>query len=108
MFARILDFEVKLEKKEEFVKAVKNHVVPILKKQTGFLEILPFFPEKMKEEKVINISLWNTKADAERYERESYAKVLDILNPFLATPVNVTLYKLETAVCEHFVEALVA
>jgi len=106
MFARILDYEVKLEKKEEFVKVIKNEVLPILKKQTGFLEILPFFPEKMREEKVINISLWTTKADAERYEREFYPKVFDILKPFLTTPVNVNYYKLETAVCEHFVEAL--
>jgi heme-degrading monooxygenase HmoA len=89
MFARILDFEVKPEKKEEFVKVVKNEIVPILKKQTGFLEILPFFPEKMREDKVITISLWTTKSDAERYEREFYPKALDILKPFLTTPVNV-------------------
>ena len=108
MFARILDFEVKAEKKEEFVKVLKNEVLPILKKQTGFLEILPFSPEKMKEEKVITISLWTTKADAERYEREFYPKDLDILKRFLTTPVNVNYYKLETTVCEHFVEALAA
>ena len=108
MFARILDFEVKPEKKEEFVKVVKNEIVPILKKQTGFLEILPFFHERMREEKVITISLWATKADAERYEREIYPKALNILNPFLTTPVTVNYYKLETAVCEHFVEALAA
>ena len=108
MFARILDYEVKLEKKEEFVKIIKNEVLPTLKKQTGFLEVLPFFPEKMREEKVINISLWTTKADAERYEREFYPKVLDILKPFLTTPVKVNYYKLETTLCEHFVEALAA
>jgi heme-degrading monooxygenase HmoA len=108
MFARILDFEVKLEKKEEFVKVVKNQIVPILKKQTGFLEILPFFPEKMREDKVITISLWTTKSDADRYEREFYPKALDILKPFLTTPVTVNYYKLETEVCEHFVEALAA
>ncbi|MFZ0998865.1 MAG: hypothetical protein WAO17_11740, partial [Candidatus Sulfotelmatobacter sp.] len=104
----ILDCEVKLEKKEEFVKIIKNEVLPILKKQTGFLEILPFFPEKMKEEKVITISLWTTKADAERYEREFYPKVLNIVKPFLTTPVNVSYHKLETTLCEHFVEALAA
>jgi heme-degrading monooxygenase HmoA len=108
MFARILDFEVKLEKKEEFVRVVKNEILPILQKQTGFLEILPFFPEKMREEKVITISLWNTKTDAERYEKEFYPKALDILKPFLTTPVKVNYYKLETEVCEHFVEALAA
>jgi heme-degrading monooxygenase HmoA len=108
MFARILNFEVKPEKKEEFVKVVKNEVVPILKKQTGFLEILPFFPEKMKEEKVITISLWTTRSDAERYEREFYPRALDILKPFLTTPVKVNYYKLETTVCEHFADALTA
>ncbi len=108
MFARILDCEVKLEKKEEFVKIIKNEVLPILKKQTGFLEVLPFFPEKMRDDKVIAVTLWTTKADAERYEREFYPKVLDILKPFLTAPVKVNYYKLETVLCEHFVQALAA
>ena len=42
MFARISEFIPKLEQKDEFVKVVRNEVLPILKKQTGFLEILPF------------------------------------------------------------------
>jgi len=108
MFARILDCEVKMEKKDEFVKVLKNEVLPILKRQIGFHEILPFFPEKMKDERVIAVSLWATRADAERYEREAYPKVLDILKPFLTTPVKVNYHKLETTVCKHFVEALAA
>jgi hypothetical protein len=108
MFARILDGEVKVEKKDEMVKVLKSEVLPILKKQPGFLEILPFFAENTKEEKVIAISLWTTKADAERYEREFYPKVLDILKPFLTAPVKVSHSKLETALCEHFVETLAA
>ena len=108
MFARILDYEVKMEKKEEFVKVIKNEVLPILKNQAGFLEILPFFPEKMKEEKVFVVSLWTTKADAERYEKEFYPKVLNIVKPYLTTKVNVAHYNLETNLCRQFVEALVA
>ena len=108
MFARILNFEVKPEKKEEFVKVVKNEVLPILRKQTGFLEILPFFPEKMREEKWFNISLWTTKPDAERYERELYPKVQEILRPYLITPATVKSYVLESTLCEHFVETLAA
>ena len=49
MFARIGEFIPKLEQKEEFVKVVRNEVLPILKKQAGFLEILPFFPETKTE-----------------------------------------------------------
>lgn len=108
MFARVLDFELKLEKKDEFVKILKNEVLPILKKQTGFLEILPLFPEKMKEGRVCILSLWNTKSDADRYDRETYSKVYDIVKLFLVTPVNIHFYNLETTLCEHFVEALTA
>jgi heme-degrading monooxygenase HmoA len=108
MFARILNFEVKPGKKEDLVKILKNDVLPILKKQNGFLEILPFLPERMKDEKVCAISLWTTPSDAERYEKVAYGKVLDIVKPFVASPIEVSHYHLETTLCERFVEALAA
>lgn len=46
MFARILEAEMKWDKKDEAVKVFKNQVLPILKKQNGFLEVLPFFPKE--------------------------------------------------------------
>ena len=108
MFARILEFEVKMEKKAEFIKVVKNEILPILKKQIGFLELLPFFPEKLEERKVINISFWDTKLNAERYEKELYPRVYDMLKPFLTTPIIVKYYTLETTLCEHFEKSLAA
>jgi hypothetical protein len=107
MFARIGEFIPKVEQKEEFVKVVRNEVLPILKKQTGFLEILPLFPET-KTEKMITITLWAEKRDAERYEREMYPKVEGILKPYLTSPVTFKYYNVETSVCQHFVEALTA
>lgn len=107
MFARILDFEVKMEKKDEFIKVVKNEVLPILKKQNGFLDILPLFPETLRD-KVYTISLWGTKTEADRYEREVYPRIHGILNPYLTTPVMVKTFTVETSLCEHFVEALAA
>jgi hypothetical protein len=108
MFARILEFEIKMEKKPEFLKVVKNEILPILKKQPGFLEMLPFFPEKLEEKKVFNISFWDTKLNAEKYEKEWYPKVHEMLKPFLATPVYPRYYILETSLCEHFEKSLVA
>jgi len=107
MFARIVEFIPKLEKKEEFVKVVRNEVLPILNKQPGFLEILPFVPET-NTEKMITITLWAEKRDAERYEREVYPKVEGILKPYLTTPVTFRHYTVETSVSKHFVEALTA
>ena len=76
--------------------------------QAGFLEVLPFFPEKINEEKVITISLWATKADAERYEKEFYPKAHEIIIPYLATPIVVCPSTVETTLHQHFVEALAA
>lgn len=107
MFVRILEFGMKPEKKAEYIRVLKNEVLPILKKQTGFLEILPFFPENV-EERCLNISIWATKVDAERYQKEVYMKVFEILKPFLTTPVTTRFLTLETTLCEHFVEAFAA
>ena len=107
MFARLLEFIPKLEKKDEFVKTVKNEILPILKKQPGFLEILPFFPE-LTTEKTIVISLWTEKKDAEKYEKEMFPKVQEILHPYLTTPITVKPYMVETRLAEHFVQAVAA
>jgi hypothetical protein len=60
MFARIVEFIPKVEKKEELIKVVRNEVLPILKEQPGFLEILPFLPESTTE-KTFTVTLWAEK-----------------------------------------------
>jgi quinol monooxygenase YgiN len=107
MFARILEITPKLEKKEEFLRVVKKDVLPLLRKQHGFLEILPFLPE-VKNEKIIAISLWTERKHAERYQHEVLPKVEEIVKPYLAAPFVVRDYMVETTLCEHFEKALVA
>jgi quinol monooxygenase YgiN len=105
MFARILQFVPKMEKREELIRVIKRDVLPILKKQTGFLEILPFVPE-IKNEHVVMVSLWNERKDFERYEREWFPKVEEMLHPYLTSPITWKLYTVETTLCEHFEKAL--
>jgi quinol monooxygenase YgiN len=107
MFARIVEFTPKAEMRDELLKKIGKEVLPILKTERGFLEILPLLPED-KADEVVVISLWTEKRYAERYERETYAKVEAILKPFLVTPVIFKHYKVETTLCEHFAEALAA
>jgi len=107
MFARIVEFVPKAEKKDEFLRTLKNEVLPILKKQTGFLEILPLWPE-IRNDKATHITLWMEKKDAERYERDTFPKVEEIMRPYLNTPITWKLYNVETTLCEHFVNALAA
>ncbi len=105
MFARILEFVPQPGKKEEIVSVVRKEVLPLLKRQPGFLEFLPFVPETATE-KAIAVTLWAEKLDAERYERDVYPKVEGILKAYLTTPVTCKEYRVETALCQHFAEAL--
>jgi quinol monooxygenase YgiN len=105
MFARMLEFIPKTDQKEDFINVVKNEILPILKKQTGFLEVLPFFPE-VTTEKVLFISLWTEKQYFERYQKEWFPKVEKIVKPYLTAPMTYKLYTLETRLCEHFEKAM--
>ena len=105
MFARILEITPKFEKKEEFIQTIRQEILPILKKQPGFLEVLPFVPETTSE-KVITITLWSEKYEAEKYAREVFPKVEQILKPYLLAPVVFKPYKVETSLCENLLEVL--
>jgi heme-degrading monooxygenase HmoA len=108
MFACIVEINPRPERKEELVTVLRKEVLPILKNQPGFLEILPFAPV-VTTEKMVTITLWTEKRDAERYEREAFHKVEGILKPYLATtPVISKHYNVETSLCQHFVAALTA
>lgn len=107
MFARIVEFIPKTEKKEELIKTVRNEVVPILRKQPGFLEVLPFLPESTTE-KTFVVTLWAEKRDAERYEQNVYPKVSEIVRPYLTGPITFKHYTVETSICPKFMETFVA
>ena len=107
MFARIVELFPKRDKKEEFLKTIRIDVLPILKKQPGFLEILPFLPE-IENEKVLMVTLWAESRDVERYVREVFPKVSEIVRPYLLSPITSRHYRLETSMSPHFMEALTA
>jgi quinol monooxygenase YgiN len=105
MFARILEIAPRLEKKDELIKMMRQEVLPILKKQPGFLELLAFDPE-IKNEKAVVIGLWAEKAHSDKFMREGFTKVEQMVKPYLMGPITFRTYNVETSLCEHFVEAL--
>jgi len=107
MFARVVEFTPKMEKKDELIKAVRQEVLPILRKQPGFLELMPFVPE-IEDEKAIAITLWAEKHHAERYVKDVLPKVEQILKPFMITKFAARTYEVETTLCQHLVDALTA
>jgi len=101
MFARFLEMTVRPEKKPELVKKMKEEIYPILKKYTGFFDMIPLEVEA-EPTKFYAISLWHEKLDAEKYEKENFPKVKTILEPFLTIPVVVRLCKVDETITKKF------
>ena len=94
MFARSLEMTVKPDKKAELLKTLREEVVPILRKYSGFLDVMNMEVEA-EPTKVYAISFWKDKLDADKYANESYPKVRAIEEPFLTFPAVVRLCKVD-------------
>ncbi len=81
MFARHITLQLKPYLAEQFPLTFEKEIVPLLKKQKGFVgELLLITPEKKE---VVAISLWEKKEFAEIYNRELYPKVEKIVEKYI-------------------------
>jgi quinol monooxygenase YgiN len=105
MFARHVSMRMKPNTRAEFTETIEKVVLPLLRKQHGFRdEIVSVAPGSGT--KVVAISVWDKKEDAEAYQRGSYPAVLKALAKVIdGTPevknfevANSTLQKTEARV----------
>jgi heme-degrading monooxygenase HmoA len=87
MFTRIVELTTKPGKNKQLSDTINDKVLPILKKQKGFVDETVLISDK-DDNRVLGLSFWNTKEDAEQYHRAEYPKVQETLRPLLeAEPV---------------------
>jgi heme-degrading monooxygenase HmoA len=78
MFARQVTLKLKSGSAANLPRVIENDVLPLLRKQKGFRDELTFInPERSV---AIGISLWDSKADADAYNRSGFAEVTKALS----------------------------
>ena len=82
MFTRTVEVTTKSGKGRELANTINDKVLPILKKQTGFVDETLLVSDT-EPNRVLAISFWNTKEDAERYQREQYPVVQQMIRSLL-------------------------
>jgi heme-degrading monooxygenase HmoA len=71
MYMLLIDGKIAPGKKDEFLKAWGSRILPLLKKENGFVdEVLLFDPATQSQ--AVGLCFWNTKEQAERYQREVF------------------------------------
>ena len=74
---------------------IQNDVLPLLRKQKGFRdEIVLTAPDRSA---FLAVSFWETKADAEAYERTTYPEVLKAMAPIIEGTPQVETYEVSNS-----------
>ncbi len=95
MLARIVEMHVLPEKTENFRTIGNNEILPLLKKNPGFVDWIALVDEKSN--KLTSILMFKTKTDLERYERETYPTIMQKIRPLLREDPRVEICKVETS-----------
>jgi quinol monooxygenase YgiN len=96
MFTRIVECHAKPEKRDELSNKIRNEVLPILQKQPGFVDLIGLKHET-NPERLLSISIWNSKEDAERYHRDQFNRIVDLIKPLLKTNPTVDTFNVDTS-----------
>ena len=103
MFARHVVVRLKPKSAAEFTRLVETQVIPMLRKQKGFLDEIAFISPDLTQ--AVGNSFWQTQSDAEAYSRKGYSEVLKVLarvldgTPTVGTAIvsNSTFHKIAAA-----------
>ncbi len=96
MFTRVVEFTSKSGKAKELSDTINEKAVPILKKQRGFVDETVLVSDT-ESSRVLGISFWNSKEDAERYHQEQYPKIHDMLKHLLETEPMIRTFDVHTS-----------
>lgn len=107
MFTRVVEARTKAGKTKEFSSTFNEKVLPILKKQRGFIDEITLL-STVDPERVLALSFWQTEADATRYNTEQYPMLIDILNPVLETMPKVETFEVDTSTTHKITEGKAA
>jgi hypothetical protein len=104
MYVRKVSMRLKSEAGSEFIRKMENEIIPLLRKQRGFLDEMTLLAQSGKE--VYAYSFWESSIDAESYEKNEFARVTGMLAGVIEgslrvhtyTVANSTFHKVASAV----------
>jgi len=105
MFARKVSMHLKPNSLAEFTKRIEKDVLPLLRKQKGFQDEITCVT--MGEKEAFGISLWETRENAETYNRGPYAEVTKFLTGLVEGTPQVETYEVSNSTF-HKIAAAVA
>ena len=101
MFARNVTFHPKSNTHSDYTRTLENDVLPLLRKQKGFKDEITLSNPGNPE--AISISLWESKANADAYNTNTYPEVLKAFAKFIDGTPKVQTFEAVTSTLHSLV-----
>jgi heme-degrading monooxygenase HmoA len=95
MYARRVSLQLKPNSTAEFTQRLEKQVIPMLRKQNGFKDEITFVVPAGTE--AFGVSLWDSKENADAYNRGPYAEVTKILANLVEGTPRVDTYEVSNS-----------
>src|ERR1700724_1735653 len=99
MFARMIQLAAKTGRGRELTKAMTERSLTVLKQQPGFVEAIALTPET-EQDQFVGISIWNSKADADRFMQGQSQQLLESYKPLLQEEPRFRSFNVEGSTTE--------
>jgi heme-degrading monooxygenase HmoA len=107
MFTRVVEIRTKTGKARDFSTTLNEKVLPLLRKQPGFVDEITLFSTR-EPDRILALSFWQSEKDAQLYNDEQFTKVTEILSPILETPPHIQTYNVDTSTTHHIAKGKAA
>ena len=87
-----MHIQLKDGKQKEFIQLFESQVLPILRQQKGFQDEITL----VDDNRVLAISFWDDRKNAEMYHNTAYPKLVEKLNLLIQAPPKVETYEVAT------------
>jgi heme-degrading monooxygenase HmoA len=107
MFTRVVELEAKPGRARDLCKTISEKALPILRNQPGFVDELVMV-SNTQSDRVLAISFWRTQEDAERYNREQYPTVNELIHNQVASAPKVQSFSVDLSTSHRIAAGKVA
>jgi hypothetical protein len=104
MFARKVSVRLQADAAGAFIQKMEDEIIPLLRKQKGFLDELTLISQGGKE--IYAYSFWETSEDAERYDRTAFRDVTDLLAGLVEGALRIRTYMVANSTFHKLVSAV--
>ena len=102
MFTRTVELTTKPGKARDLTTLINDKVLPILKKQAGFVDETLLVSD-VESNRVLALSFWNSKEDADRYQQEQYPAIHEMVRHLLEAEPVIRTFNVDSSTTHRIV-----